>query len=123
MGTKENEIKKTDVIITAKVLSVESFSDKDRQITGLMSSHNKCKVKIIAVHKGKIVDKFLTIATTQSDCGYTFEIGKTYIIYGYHHKENTKDKYIYTGSCTRTSKFSAEEFNRITKYCKLKGYS
>lgn len=119
--TKEKDIEITDVILTAKVLSKEIFSKNDHEITGLRQTYLKYKVKIIAVQKGKITSKILTIATSQGDCGYNFEKGKTYIIYAGYHKENKRDKFLYTSICTRTSQFFLHEFNKLTTYCKYKG--
>ena len=123
MGTKEAEIKKTDVIITGKILSKELFSKKDHEITGLQSSKIKYKLKVVTVHKGRIKSKILTIVSSNGGCGYDFVKGEAYIIYAYYHKEEKKDKFLYTGACTLTQKFTVREYKNLINYCKQKGSS
>lgn len=121
-STLAKDIRKTDAIITGEILSKEIFTKEDHKITGLNMTYIKYNLKVIAIHKGRIINKILTIATSQGDCGYDFEKGKTYIIYAGYHKENSQDKFLYTGICTRTEKYSLKAFNKISQYCKQKGY-
>lgn len=125
-GTREQAIKKIDRIILGKVISKESFSKEDYKITGLKMSYVKYTVIVSEMLKGKIKSKTLIIATAPGgggDCGYNFEIGKTYLIYADKREDNRKDKFLYTSICMRTNILESIEFNKVKKYCRLKGFS
>jgi len=125
-GTKEQTIQKTDAILKGKIISKEIFSKDDHKRTGLRVPYVKYTVVILETIKGKLKTKSLIIATAPGgggDCGYMFEIGKTYLIYALKHRGNKNDKFLYTSICTRTDKFNALEFNKVKIYCKHKGFS
>ena len=114
-------IKKTDVIMKGKIISKDSFSKDDHNITGLRMSYVKYTVVVSEIIKGKMKSKKIIIATAPGgagDCGYLFEVGKTYMIFAGKHTENKKDKFLYTSICTKTSKFNKTEFNKIKEYCR-----
>jgi hypothetical protein len=125
----EKALDVADIVVTGKVLSKESLSKKDGQLSGYLLAQVKYKVLVVTIHKGKVKKEILTIITgpaTGGDCGYSFQIGKTYTIYAYYYpviiKGKEVNKFITTSICTRTDKYNKTTFDKINKYCKLKGY-
>jgi hypothetical protein len=124
-ASREKTIQSTDVIIIGKVISKESFSKEDYKISGLRMNYVKYRVIVSQTLKGKVTSKILIIATTPGgagDCGYNFQIGKTFLIYLDKRDDNKKDKFLYTSICTRTNIFQKREFDEVKKYCKHKGF-
>ena len=120
--TLEKSIVKADAIIKAQIVSKATFSKDDHRITGLKMTYIKYTVVISEIIKGKIKLKKMIIATSAGDCGYNFDIGKTYLIYADKHKENKNDPFFYTSICMRTNRFDVLEYKKVKKYCKHKGF-
>ena len=118
----QKSILKTDVIVKGTIISKAMFSKDDHKITGLRMRYIKYTIAISEVIKGKIKFKKIIIASSSADCGYRFDIGKTYLVYADKHKENKNDTFLYTSICMRTNKFNAIEYKKVKKYCKLKGF-
>ena len=123
-------IDSADMVITGKVLSRDRFTKKDGMLTEYISTNVKYKILVIKKHKGKTINNIQTIVTGPNDggdCGYPFELGKTYTIYAHIYPVIVKGKkvnqFFQTSICTRTNQFSKSEMTRIDKYCKNKGSS
>ena len=115
-GTRENSIRKTDVIVLGKIISKELFSNEDHKVTGLRMTYEKDTITVSEIIKGKVKSKTLIIATgAPGGCGYDFKIGKTYLIYADKREDNKKDKFLYTSICTRTNIFQKEELNKVKR--------
>ncbi|MFY0483317.1 hypothetical protein ACI6PS_12005 [Flavobacterium sp. PLA-1-15] len=125
----EKALDETDVVVTGKVLSKESFGKKDGRLPRYFASNVKYKVEVTKIHKGKIKKGIITIVTGPAmggDCGVFFQIGKSYTIYAEVTLIDTggkKVEFLETTICTRTAKADKTESAKIEKYCKLKGYS
>ena len=75
--------------------------------------------------KGKFQSDTLLIRTglTYGACGYSFQIGKKYVVYGY---DSTKEQQasipkfdiFWTDNCTRTNLYSEKERRRLVKIAK-----
>ena len=122
-------IQQADVVFTGKILSKESLTAKDGELSDYLKTQVNYKVLVTTMHKGKVKNKILTVLTgpaSGGDCGYGFKIGSSYTIFTYTHpviiKGKTVNKFLTTSICTRTQKFEKTEYNKIVKYCKSKGY-
>lgn len=74
----------TNVVVTGKVLSKTTFSKSEARLHHYFARNVKYKIEVTKIHKGKIKKGIITIATGPAlggDCGFFFEIGKTYTIY------------------------------------------
>jgi len=94
------------------------------------------KFEIIEKYKGTIVRDTVTIYTEpkSSSCGYKFEKGKIYIVYGSKksdigfmflprddiHKNFEKENTFWTSHCTRTTEYKRSEADELRKL-KMKG--
>jgi len=83
--------KNSKAVFSANVLSLKEDSEK---------GEIRVKLRLIKPWKGKL-GKTLTLVTGLGggDCGYFFEVGKTYLIYAYR----DEDKRLTTNICSRTA--------------------
>lgn len=86
---------------------------------------NKFTFKINELYKGKIKIDTIEIITGMGhgDCGYEFEIGKSYVVYASKrnkfYEEGAKvTTFLYTDICFRTTEQVEEERAKIEKYRK-----
>ncbi len=86
--------KDSKAVFSAKVLSMTEDPEK---------GEFRVKLRLIKSWKGKLI-KTLTLITGLGggDCGYFFEVGKTYLIYAYR----DEDKKLTTNICSRTAGIS-----------------
>jgi len=89
------------------------------------------KFEIIEKYKGTVLLDTLTIYTVPkaASCGYKFEKGKTYIVYGSKksdigfmflpdadiHKNLEKENTFWTNHCTRTTEYNKLEADKLRK--------
>lgn len=129
--TVKDAVKSSDIVITGQVLTKEIITVKDTLDMGPYTTTNspqydmteaRYTILIVHRHKGKFKSDTLTIITGTSggDCGFLFEIGKKYIIYGSNERDNGfhKPKKLpnndyWTNSCTRTVLYNEKEFQEI----------
>ena len=125
-STVEKAIKEADAVVTGKILSKTPLSSKDGKLSDFLRHDFKYKVEVTTKHKGKLSSNIVTIISNDDGCGYVFKIGKLYTIYAYRHPvyegKNLVNSFLRTNICMRTERFNQEEYNRIVKYCKTKGY-
>ncbi|RZK10616.1 MAG: hypothetical protein EOO46_10075 [Flavobacterium sp.] len=125
----EKAVDETDVVVTGKVLSKESFGKKDGRLPKYFTHNVKYKVEVTKIHKGKIKKGIITIVTGPAmggDCGVFFQIGKSYTIYATYTLIDAGEKkveFMETNICSRTAKADKAESAKIEKYCTSKGYS
>ena len=93
------ELRRSDFVFVGKVISKSLIEIRDT--LGFIGTTNKgiwetyesakyvYKVEIITIYKGKSKSKIIEIITGigDGDCGFTFEIGKEYIIYSEYKKK------------------------------------
>jgi len=125
----EKALDETNVVLTGKVLSKESFTKKEGRLSNYFARNVKYKIEVTKIHKGKIKKRIITIVTGPAmggDCGFFFQIGKTYTIYANYILINVSGKevaFLETNICSRTATFNKAESDKIEKYSKSKGYS
>lgn len=87
-----------DAILTGKVISQEEGGTPDQGIYAIPFD-----IKVTKVWKGAN-QPTVTIATSNSMCGYPFEVGKEYLIFA-----NVEDGQLYADSCSRSQPFETAE--------------
>ena len=102
----QEELKKSDVVFTGKVISVSPIliSKHQRDYT-----HVLIKFSINSIIKGdsnKIVE--IKTAASTGMCGYPFRKGTEYLVYATRVKENSK-QILWSGLCDRTKSLSEAE--------------
>lgn len=103
------EFKISNVILVGKVISKDTFNIKDTLFPSLSIYKIKYQVLISRMIKGKIKTRIVSIISGigNGDCGFSFEVGKEYLIYStfenrhYRQGEIVK-KFLATNICTRT---------------------
>ncbi len=90
----------------------------------------KLTLSIETILKGTITSDTLTILTGMGhgDCGFHFDVGKKYIVYGKHESYfgefihhisfPNERQIIWTNICTRTQEYNAEEIRRLKEIVK-----
>lgn len=88
----------SDAVFTGKILAITENTEE---------SYTTVKLKVIDSWKGNL-SKEITILTGLHDgnCRYSFAVGKTYLIYGYHGSMYSSGKSLETNICTRTTLIS-----------------
>jgi Tissue inhibitor of metalloproteinase len=124
----EKDIKLSDVVIVAKVISNEHIyvENKDLKKGKFKTSLSKTIVEVEQKFKGKNKKSTVTFysGNGRGNCGFQFEVGERYIIFGYKKGRLLslydfglpKNKSLYwTDTCTRTRKYDIEEYENIVK--------
>ncbi|WP_157760868.1 hypothetical protein [Chitinophaga caeni] len=122
-------LKKNDIVFIGKVISMEKITIT-QNLSGTETNINhyfyRFTFTIEKRYKGKVKTSAIEITTGvgSGDCGYKFEIGKSYVVYANKRKryfnEGPKVKtFLYTDVCERTTVKVAEEKNEIEKYRKF----
>ncbi|WP_052600280.1 hypothetical protein [Aureispira sp. CCB-QB1] len=134
----KKEIKKSKIVITGKVASIErvyikfedldEFEKIDSTFSGIFL--NKVTFQVNSIYKGKRKMKTITIYTGigGGDCGINFKKDIDYIIYGsreipdYSKEFNTKNlkNSFWTDICTRSQELNKNEIQKIEKFKKIK---
>ena len=125
--TVKDAIKNSDIVITGKIISKEMINTKDTTTNSMPFDRTEMKYTIVVAHKhkGEFKSDTLTIITGTGggDCGFGFEVGKKYIIYGSNDRNNNSQKpkkilknTYWTNICTRTVLYNDKEFQEIKKY-------
>jgi len=128
-ATVRQELKRSDVVFTGKVISkkvIDTKSPTDKLMQGLKMYMAEYKLQVSTVFKGKIKQDTVTIITGVGggDCGFNFEIGNEYIVYSslknkYYPQGNSVSKFLYTDICRRTRLATdTEEIKALSKKCK-----
>ena len=142
-STVQGGINSSDFVIVGEIISKDfidiPYSVQIRQNPTDTFAHNyypyvhrisKYEIKVERVYKGKTVCDTLDIFTGNGggDCGYRFEIGEKYIVYGnkvtYFGFSNNdydypKDKNcMWTNICTRPTNYYQTEIDEIEKIIK-----
>ncbi len=123
-ATVKDAIKNSDIVITGKVISKEMINTKDTTTNSMPFEITEVKYTIVVVHKhkGEFKNDTLTIITGTGggDCGFGFEVGKKYIVYGSNDKNSSSHKprkilknTYWTNICTRTVLYNDKEFKEI----------
>ena len=127
-ATVKQELKRSDVVFTGKVISKKIIDLTDTLIPAMKIQKAEFKLQVSTVFKGKIKQDTVTIITGVGggDCGFNFEIGNEYIVYSsfenkYYPQGNTVSKFLYTDICrlTRLATDTAE-IKALSKKCKNK---
>ncbi|QSE99007.1 hypothetical protein [Fulvivirga lutea] len=140
-NTIESEIDNSSSVILGRIISEEEITLIDSGnstlpdsifVDAFLSSQviKKFQVELIKAFKGNFDSEIIAIYSGRGggDCGYHFEIDKTYVIYAddisyFEHDESTmpypKGKNIaWTNICDRTNFSKQSEIHRIEKYLK-----
>ncbi|MES2544672.1 MAG: hypothetical protein V4548_07295 [Bacteroidota bacterium] len=131
-GKLKTAIKKSDVILTGKILNKNIFIvkfDESGDYEGLNISYTEYSVLITKKLKGQIISDTIRVVTGvgKGDCGYNFLVGSNYIIYGVYAEkyiENGEkvDRFLSTGICSKTKLYNLKEekkVNRIVRRLRL----
>jgi hypothetical protein len=126
--TIENNIKNSDVIVLAKVISIERINveNKDLKQGQFKITITKTIVDIEQKFKGNFRKKKVVFysGNERGNCGFFFEIGERYTIFGYREGRllssydfglPKKKSSFWTDVCTRTRKYNIEEYESIVK--------
>jgi hypothetical protein len=124
--TVKDEISKSDVIFSGKILSRNIVAINDSNLpSGLVLRNVEFIILITKIYKGQAINDTLRLITGVGggDCGYEFEIGSEYIIYSLHSNKyfesgNKVDVFIYTDICTRTRRIDKKELRKIKRCLK-----
>jgi hypothetical protein len=130
-ATLKQELKRSDVVFTGKVISkkvIDTRSPTDTLMQGLKMYVAEYKLQVSSIFKGKVKQDTITIITGvgSGDCGFNFEIGNEYIVYSsfenkYYPQGNTVSKFLYTDICRRTRLATdTAEIKALSKKCKNK---
>lgn len=127
-------VKYSDLVITGQVLSKEiiesrdtlNFGPKRNQYLRVFTKYEALyKVLVLNKYKGKIKSDTVTIITGISggDCGFNFEVGMKYIIYGSDEKSMGNGEAgklpintFSTNICTRTVSYNDREAEQIKRF-------
>ena len=87
--------------------------------------YSQYKIVLSKTYKGTFRSDTLLILTglTSGSCGFNFQVGEKYIVYGYppskKQVENPEPMLsIWTNNCTRTKQFNDKESKKLTKLAK-----
>lgn len=130
-ATVKQELKRSDVVFTGKVISkkiIDTRSPTDTLMQGLKMYMAEYTLQVSTIFKGKIKQDTITIITGVGggDCGFNFEIGTEDIVYSsfenkYYPHGNTVSKFLYTNICKRTRLATdTAEIKALSKKCKKK---
>lgn len=127
-STFKNEIRSASVIFVGTVVNSEEI-----KIFDTLDQRYKIKMKytliIDNIYKGQCFNDTMYVFTGKeySDCGFNFQIGKKYIVYGRNLMINIRGieqifidgkPAVYTSICTRTRLYQKREIKKIKKYLK-----
>lgn len=143
--TIQEEIRNSDVLVVGTILNKEILQLTDSTMLKLFPNDTtlstsplsrmviaRYNLLVLDIYKGKITKDTITIFTGLGggDCGFRFENGKKYIIYGdketYYGQMNndfnfTKTRNVYwTNICTRTTSYFQSEIDEIDKFVNKK---
>ena len=141
-GTVKNSVKYSDAVFSGQVLSrvlTNNYDSMGIVVDGDTSDMSPrwrripvalTVIKLDSLYKGQWVSDTITVLTAHDGaaCGFYFEVGKKYIVYGTLYdellamrglKRQTLDnKTFSTNLCTRTREWSKEEEKAILKVTK-----
>lgn len=111
----------SEVIILGKIISKDTISFKSSS-SGLTIRQNIYQVKVHSYYKGKSNDQIITMISGfgNGDCGYVFEVDKTYIIYSNRNEhpsfnhQNIND-FLSTDLCKRTKIYDKKEIKKLER--------
>lgn len=129
--TVKEEIKNSDVVVVGEIIGSKEIVVDDTLSSNKILSIGEMRYTIIieTVYKGKQISDTTFIFTGRGagDCGYRFQIGQKYIVYGNFLKDKyNRQAYIGnksafdTSGCKRTQKYQSDEIAEIKKYLKRK---
>jgi hypothetical protein len=102
------EIKKSDIIFSGKVLDKKDFFVVD-SFTGIKINMVRYYAIVNRVFKGRLKQSQIEVVTGvgNGDCGFNFEVNKSYIIYidckdKFYAKGQKVTKFLYTDICKKT---------------------
>ena len=134
-SVKEEFINK-DLIVSGKIISSEmvAFDSAGKLIVQRkwdLSKYTIRRYKLVIreVFKGKFYQDTITIYSDISDasCGYYFETGKSYLVYGMDHTKPLMEdipqlpsgkNLIWTHLCTRTREYDEKEASKLRRLSK-----
>lgn len=127
MVTVQEEIKRSDFVFKGTVKTKNKFIHithlPDNGFTFLSDVEYVFEVE--TVFKGRRITKTIEVMTGYGggDCGYIFEVGKSYIVYSSivtppRLSFNLFPPYLITSICTRTRPYEVSEIEGIEKYTK-----
>ncbi len=114
----ERAFNQSDLIISGKVVDIIVVNNSK-----IKSSADPIiyKFEILKKFKGKIEKQFIEIASeaSRASCGYSFELGKSYLVYARkstHFVKMTKNKFDFvTGLCSRNQELSGVRKKELRK--------
>ena len=110
-----------DLIITGAVIGIKKFNERKFTYSGNPTIY---EFEITKTIRGKVKKEIIEIVSAESDasCGYSFEIGKSYLVYTRKSNEfssKTKNEFDYiTSLCDRNQKIkkvNKKEFEKLEK--------
>ncbi len=130
----EEHINEVDLIVVGKVVEIKKVNFVngkeveyiepvgDTLFHGFDFDHYKITIDIYETLKGKFKKGSLKIFTGNGlgDCGYHFEVGASYLIYGFEFYRKKRVHAFSTSICTRTSFYNMQEISEIRRYLELK---
>ena len=126
----------SDIVISGKIISEEPSNDADLIVlpeAEMEEDHSgadeieyrRFRAAVQHIYKGKVNTEMIMIKTPaeESACGFTFAVGREYIIYGWVAdnnqadnrliKNNVSDLIFATNLCTRTREWNPEEHGAL----------
>lgn len=121
--TVKEEVSKSDVIFSGKIISKNIFTVNDDNLpSGLVLKKAEYIILVTKIYKGQTTSDTLKLITGvgSGDCGYEFAIGSEYIIYSvrsnkYFESGNKVETFLYTDICTRTRRIDKKELRNIKR--------
>ncbi len=141
MRTVEDQFKHSEIIVVGTIIEKDPMIQIDSVEYNRLINNGLDKTKARrftsggyyqytlalseTAYKGNFLSDTLKIRTglSGSSCGYSFEIGKKYIVYGYSknpipNKPIDKQDEFWTDNCTRTNFFSEKENRKLVRIAK-----
>ena len=127
--TVEEEIIHSDIVVVGTIISIEEIKIYDTVNIDLEIFHiiNRNDLIVNTLYKGNLNTDTVSVFSGSGfgDCGYQFEIGGKYIVYGinYNYQGKTNDNLtneFFTTICYRTKRYQNEEIFEIEKFVKRK---
>jgi hypothetical protein len=117
-------------IVSREILRYDSMEKRKLEEKGYLSfPQAKYSLKLSRIYKGKFAHDTIDVYTSPSgaSCGYEFEIGNKYLVYGFSDPDWPEDYpveippasvSIWTGICTRTKAYEKKEARKLKNLSK-----
>lgn len=129
----KEEFNNKDLIVTGRVVSNELVAVDStgkliiqNEVNFYVYQFRRYQLEIKKVYKGHFSKDTIHVYSSSSDsnCGYFFQVGKSYLVYGTDHEINypnnelmlpSGNNLIWTDMCTRTKEYDKKEARKLKR--------